>query len=84
MSKNSFVLILWLKKGGGLIREGVLYAGFYGKFQAVEITNPTKFSTLPKTTIPQVSGRSTEVRRSNPRCDGTVTSVSPTGAFEIN
>ncbi len=29
--KNGFVLILWLKKGGGLICEGVLYAGFYGK-----------------------------------------------------
>ncbi len=28
--KNGFVLTLWLKKGGGLIRKGVLYAGFYG------------------------------------------------------
>ncbi len=29
--KNGFALILWLKKGGGLIREGVLYAGYYGQ-----------------------------------------------------
>ncbi len=31
--KNGFELILWQKKcggGGGLIRKGVLYAGFYG------------------------------------------------------
>ncbi len=28
--KNGFELILWLKKGGGLICKGVLYAGFYG------------------------------------------------------
>ncbi len=28
--KNNFELILWLKKGGGLMHEGVLYAGFYG------------------------------------------------------
>ncbi len=26
--KNDITLILWLKKGGGLVCEGVLYAGF--------------------------------------------------------
>ncbi len=32
--KNGFVLILQLKKGGGLKREGVLYAGFYGNLSS--------------------------------------------------